>query len=120
MDRYVPRSPPPTTNEPQAVTDVNPLSSKQRAYLRSLAHKLDPVVHIGTGGVTDAVVTSVEETLTSRELLKVRVLDGAPEDTKATARQLEARMADVQVPLTTGRTFVLYRAFAEEPEIKLP
>jgi RNA-binding protein len=85
-----------------------------------LAHKLDPVVHIGTGGVTDAVVTSVEEALSSRELLKVRVLDRAPEDAKTTARQLEARMADVQVPLTTGRTFVLYRAFAEEPEIKLP
>lgn len=88
--------------------------------MRSLAHKLNPVIHIGTSGVTAAVVTSVEEALTARELLKVRVLDSAPDDAKTTARRLEALMPDVQVPMTTGRTFVLYRAFAEEPEIVLP
>jgi len=99
---------------------VQDLSSKQRAYLRSLAHKLDPVVHIGSDGVTEAVIQSVEECFNSRELIKARVLEGAPLDAKATARALAEQMGDVHVPLTTGRTVVLYRPFAEDPQIRLP
>ncbi len=99
---------------------VTKLTSKQRAFLRSMAHKLKPVVHIGSDGVTDAVVRSVEEALNSRELLKARVLENAPDDAKATAAKLVERLPGVTVPLTTGRTLVIYRPFAEDPEIKLP
>lgn len=96
------------------------LTSKQRAYLRSLAHKLKPIVHVGADGVTDAVVKSAEEALGSRELLKARVTDGAPEDTRTTAQALADRIAGAQIPLTTGRTFVVYRPFPEDPVIRLP
>lgn len=96
------------------------LSSKQRAHLRALAHKLKPVVHVGSDGVTDAVVKSAEEALSSRELLKAKVRDGAPEDTATTARQLAERLPGALVPLTTGRTFVLFRPSPENPVIQLP
>lgn len=99
---------------------MSSLTSKQRAHLRSLAHRLKPVVHIGNEGVTDAVIRSVEEALNTRELLKARVLDGAPEDVRSTAHQLAERLPGVEVPMTTGRTIIFYRAFPEEPEIKLP
>ena len=99
---------------------MSDLTSKQRAHLRSLAQKLKPVVHIGSGGVTDAVVLSFEDALRTRELVKARVLEGAPETVRATADELARRIADVQIPLTTGRTIVVYRSFAENPEIKLP
>ena len=99
---------------------MNELTSKQRAFLRSLAHKLKPVVHIGSDGVTDAVVRSAEEALSSRELLKARVLDGAPEDARASGQLLAAKLEGAQIPLATGRTFVVYRPFLEDPEIKLP
>ena len=99
---------------------MNDLTSKQRAFLRSLAQRLKPVVHIGSGGVTDAVVRSVEDALRTRELLKARVLEGAPETVRATADQLARRLPGVHVPVTTGRTIVVYRAFAENPEIELP
>ena len=99
---------------------MSKLTSKQRAFLRSLAHKLKPVVHIGSDGVTDAVVRSVEEALSARELLKARVLDGAPEDPEATAALLAERLPGVLIPLTTGRTFVVYRPFPDDPEIQLP
>lgn len=96
------------------------LTSKQRAYLRSLAHELKPVVHIGAEGVTEAVVKSAEQALGSRELLKARVTDNAPEDTAGTARALAARIPGALVPVTTGRTFVVYRPFSEDPVIRLP
>ena len=96
------------------------LTSKQRAYLRSLAHTLQPVVHVGSEGLSPGVVRSIEDALNTRELLKVRVLDGAPMDAKGVARALPARLPGVRVPMTTGRTFVVYRPFPENPEIRLP
>jgi len=99
---------------------VKELTSKQRAYLRSLANRLKPVVFVGAGGVTATVVRSVEDAFNSRELLKVKVLQGAPEKAKPTAASLMAALEDVQVPQTIGRTIVLYRPFPEGPEIELP
>lgn len=99
---------------------MTPITAKQRAYLRRLAHPLKPVVHIGAGGVTDAVVQSVNDAFNSRELLKVKVQQGAPEKARPTATQLIAALEGVQVPQTIGRTIVLYRPFPENPEIKLP
>lgn len=95
------------------------LSSKQRAHLRSLAHRLKPVVQVGSDGVTEAVVASVEDALHTRELLKVKILDSAPVTTREAADELEARVPDARVPQVIGRTVVLYRPF-DEPQIRLP
>ena len=99
---------------------MNELTSKQRAHLRSLAHRLKPVVHVGTDGVTPAVVASVEDALKNRELLKVKVLEGAPVDVREAADTLTARIPDSHIPQVIGRTLVLYRPDPEEPEIRLP
>jgi RNA-binding protein len=49
------------------------LTSKERAHLKSRAHALEPVVHIGGSGVTDAVVSEVDRALTAHELIKVKI-----------------------------------------------
>lgn len=96
------------------------LTSKQRAHLRSLAHHLKPVVQIGSDGVSEPLLENVEEAFRTRELLKVKVLDGAPEDTEEAADALRDGLEGVKVVQTIGRTVVLYRPFPEEPEIRLP
>jgi len=96
------------------------LTSKQRAHLRSLAHSLKPVVHIGTEGLSDAAVQSVREAFNTRELLKVKVLEGAPLSAWDTADALVARLEGVHVAQTIGRTIVLYRRHPDKPEIRLP
>ena len=96
------------------------LSSKQRAHLRGLAHALKPTVHVGKEGVTDAAADNLRQTLETHELVKVRVLEAAPESATETARALAARVADAAVVQTVGRTATLYRPHPDAPTIRLP
>lgn len=96
------------------------LTSKQRAHLRRLAHHLKPVILVGSDGVTDAVVGSVEEAFNTRELLKMKLQESAPLDARKAADHIVAALADVHPVQTIGRTSVLYRRHPENPEIRLP
>ena len=95
------------------------LTSKQRAQLRSLAHPLKAIVHVGKEGVTDQLVQSVHEALANRELIKVKVLEGAPVDVREGADELAERVEGSHVVQVIGRTFVMYRRHPENPEIVL-
>ena len=65
------------------------LTSKQRAQLRGLAATEDTIVHIGKGGITDNIVTQMNDALKARELVKGRVL----ENSLLTAREACDRLA---------------------------
>ncbi len=99
---------------------MSDLTPKQRAYLRRLAHHLKPVVHVGAEGVTDGVIRSVLDALNTRELIKIRVLEGAPEKARPTGARIAAAIEGAHVPQTIGRVVVLYRRHPENPEIELP
>lgn len=99
---------------------VSDLTSKQRAHLRGLAHPLKPVAHVGKEGVTTAVVRSMEQALATRELVKVRVLEAAPEPARETAAALAGRLPGSHVVQVVGRTATLYRPDADAPQIRLP
>jgi RNA-binding protein len=96
------------------------LTSKQRAFLRSQAHRLKPILHIGGEGVTPQVLSAIEEAFNTRELFKVKVLDGAPVGAREAGTLIAAGLEGVSVPQTIGRTVVLYRSFPDGPELKLP
>jgi RNA-binding protein len=96
------------------------LTSKQRAHLRSLAHHLKPIIQVGAEGVTEALLKTVTEAFNTRELLKVKVLESAPNDTREIADRIVAGVEGSHVAQTIGRTVVLYRPDPEEPEIQLP
>jgi RNA-binding protein len=99
---------------------VPDLTSKQRAHLRSLAHHLKPILQVGNEGVSDAFIRSLEEAFSTRELLKVKVLDTAPEGAHETGDAIAARLSGAHIAQTIGRTLVLYRRHPEKPEIRLP
>lgn len=109
-----------TTEEPGGEDRITRLTSSQRAHLRALAHDLSPVLQVGAAGVTASVLEAVEEAFANRELLKVKVLQGAPGDVDRTADAIRDGLTDVHVVQTIGRTAVLYRPFPEGPEIELP
>lgn len=95
------------------------LSSKQRAHLRSLANTLDPILHVGKGGLTEAVANAVSEALGARELIKLRLLKNNEGDIKVLSLELAA-MVEAEVVQVIGRNFVLYKMNTEKPVIELP
>ena len=80
------------------------ITTKQRGFLRGLANKLEPVVLIGKGQVTEEVVESVDQ----RELIKVKIQENAYLDTKETAQKIAA-LLDADIVQCIGSKFVLYR-----------
>jgi RNA-binding protein len=96
------------------------LNPKQRSHLRSLAHPLKPIVQVGKDGITDTLIGTLESAFNTRELLKVKVLEAAPEDADETGQALADRVAGAQLVQVIGRTVVLFRPHPEKPKIDLP
>lgn len=96
------------------------LTTKQKAHLKALAHSLKPILHIGKDGVTETAARTVEEAFNTRELLKLKVLEGSPESAKATGAALAGRIDGAHLVQVIGRTVVLYRPHPEKPAIRLP
>ena len=96
------------------------MTSKQRAYLKSLAMKTDPILQLGKGGVTPENTASVDEALAARELIKISILQNCLEDPRQMAETLAERTHS-QVVQVIGRKIVLYREGKnEEKKIILP
>jgi len=93
------------------------LTGAQRRHLRSLAHALKPIVFVGEGGISDAVVGALDEALEQHELVKVRLRQ--PPDKKSAAEEL-ANQSHSALCGVVGHTVVLYRPNPEEPRIELP
>ena len=96
------------------------LTPKQRALLRGLGHELKPLLHLGKEGLTDDTVGAALDALRTRELLKVRVLETAPDDARTSAHALAARIPEAHVVQVVGRIAVLYRPHPDAPQIRLP
>lgn len=95
-----------------------PLTGKQVRFLRGLGHHLNPVVMIGRGELSDAVLRSTEAALNAHELIKVKLQEGCNLDRREVAADLAVRTG-AQVAQILGKTFLLYRE-AEEKKISLP
>ena len=91
------------------------MTSKQRAQLRSMANTLQPLYQIGKAGVTPAVTEQLDAAL---ELIKITVLETAPESPKDTIETLAARLHAEPVQCI-GKKLTLYRRSKENPRIEL-
>ena len=95
------------------------ISTKQRAYLRGLANKMEPIVHIGKQGITENLVQQAAEALKARELIKGTVQENAPMDARQAVTELCRRCCAEPVQVI-GRRFVLYKKSYDNPRIELP
>ncbi|HJD28149.1 MAG TPA: ribosome assembly RNA-binding protein YhbY [Candidatus Blautia avicola] len=96
------------------------MTSKQRAYLKSLAMKMEPIIQIGKSSLTPELTKAVEEALTARELIKISVLQNCMDDPRGLADMLAERTHS-QVVQVIGKKIVLYREGKEDKKkILLP
>lgn len=94
------------------------LTSKQRAYLRSLAVHLDTIFQIGKGGINENMTEQISNALEARELIKLRVLDNSGYTSREAAEEI-AEIVSAEVVQTVGTRFVLYRESKKNKKIEL-
>ena len=95
------------------------MTSKQRAYLKSMAVKIEPVMQIGKATVTPELTKAVQEALEARELIKINVLQNCLDDPREIAEVLAER-TNSQVVQVIGKKIVLYKPDKDKPKIELP
>ena len=89
------------------------LRGKQKRFLRSKAHHLQPIFQIGKGGISGPMITQIGEALEKRELIKVSLLQNTDEIATDVSHILTE---EVQCPVVQiiGRVLVLYRPSSKE------
>jgi len=95
------------------------MTSKQRAYLKGLAMKIDPIYQVGKASLTPELTKGLDEALEARELIKVSVLKNCLDDPKELAIVLGERTHS-EVVQVIGKKIVLYRPSKEKKKIELP
>ncbi|OBR65080.1 RNA-binding protein [Paenibacillus oryzae] len=95
------------------------LTGKQKRYLRSQAHHLDPIFQVGKGGTNDHLVRHIQEALEVRELIKVSVLNNCSDDPKEIGVEV-SQAAGAELVQVIGKTIVLYKESRDNKKIELP
>lgn len=96
------------------------MTTKQRAYLKSLAMTMDPIFQIGKSSMTPGLTQAISEALESRELIKISVLQNCADDPRELA-ELVAERTRSQVVQVIGKKIVLYKeGKMEKRKIILP
>ena len=89
------------------------MTTKQRAYLKSLAMTMDPIFQVGKSSVTPELIRAIEEALTARELIKLSVLQNCADEPREIAELIADRTRS-QVVQVIGKKIVLYRENKDE------
>ncbi|WP_057491746.1 ribosome assembly RNA-binding protein YhbY [Streptococcus orisasini] len=94
------------------------LTSKQRAFLKSQAHSLKPIIQIGKNGLNDQIKTSIRSALDARELIKVTLLQNTDENIHEVAEILEEEIG-LETVLKIGRILILYKESSRKDNRKI-
>lgn len=95
------------------------LTSKQRAYLKSLANSIDPILQVGKSSLTPEFTSSVEDAFNTREILKIAVLKNCIDDPRQIAEAVAERTHSTVVQVI-GKKIILYKPDKKNPKIVLP
>ena len=95
------------------------LTSKQRAYLKSKAQTIDPILQIGKSSVTTELVASVSEAIEKRELIKLHILQNCDDDAKEIANTIAERTQSTVVQII-GKKIVLFKQKKKDSSYTLP
>ena len=95
------------------------MTSKQRAYLRGLANKIDAIFQIGKNGISYNLIKQLDDALEARELIKITTLETAPDSAKNLSFEITERTNSIVVQVI-GNKITLFRQRKKDSKIELP
>ena len=95
------------------------MTSKQRAYLRGLANKIDAIFQIGKNGINDNLIKQLDDALKARELIKITTLETAPDSAKNLSFEIAEKTNSIVVQVI-GNKITLFRQKEKDSKIELP
>ena len=102
-----------------SLSERNKMTSKQRAYLMSLASNLSPIFQVGKSSLTPELTEAIGEAFNTRELIKIAVLKNCFDDPREIAEMVAGRTHS-QVVQVKGKKIVLYKENKDNKKIILP
>lgn len=94
------------------------MTSKQRSYLRGLANNIDAIFQVGKSGISDNLITQLNDALEARELIKISVLETAPDSAKYLGEEL-ASLTNSTLIQTIGNKITLFKQRKKNSKIDL-
>lgn len=94
------------------------MTSKQRAYLKSLAVNLDTIFQIGKSGISEELCNQLLNALNARELIKIKTLETSPVSPREAAEEIADKIG-AEVVQVIGTKIVLYRVSDNEKNRKI-
>lgn len=95
------------------------MTSKQRAYLKSLASALNPTFQVGKSSLTPEFTAAIAEAFNTKELIKIAVLKNCADDPNEVAEMISERTHS-QIVQVIGKKIILYKPDKKNPKIILP
>ena len=95
------------------------LTSKQRAFLRGLASTKNTLMQIGKGGITENVVSQINQLLEANEIVKIHCLENTLVDAKDVLNEIAEVIPDCEPVASIGRRVIIYRQSKENKQIDL-
>ncbi len=92
------------------------MDKSQIKQLKSLAHKLKPIVTVGQHGMKDSINTELESAIDFHQLVKIKVNIG-DRDARDTLISELANIHQAQLIQKIGNTAVLYRRNKEKESL---
>lgn len=94
------------------------MTSKQRAYLRSMANTMETILYIGKDGIVPGTIKQASDALEAREIIKCAIQQNCPLTVREALNALCAELGAEPIQCI-GRRFVMYRPSKENPRIVL-
>ena len=94
------------------------ITTKQRSYLRSLAHGIEPIFRIGKNGIEENLLKQLDEALEAREIIKISVLSNSGLGTREASDYICQQLGSEGIQ-AIGNKIVIYRKSVKKPKIEL-
>lgn len=95
------------------------LTREQRLDLKARAHHIDPVVLLGSQGLTEAVIKEIDRALKSHELIKVRVPGDDRDEREAMYAQIADQLDAARIQ-SIGKLLVFWRPLPPDEKARSP